>query len=158
MVRNGFLPIVAVLALAAGCSDSGGYRGGQTPTPAAPTAFPLDPKERQVECKFTDDEALYHSVAVKLARGDKDQIAGAYSDLGRRLAFLAVSPGGTQEFAEALSEWAGASADVGAYVAKTAPPKGRGIDYGPSYPRWVEAKKAAEKLCGQQLPNPQKSS
>lgn len=148
--RNGIAVTLAVLALAAGCSDAGGDRGGPTPSLAPSTGVPFDPKMRAVECQLTDNEAVVYSAGVKLADGDKDTIAAAYTDFGRRLAFLAVAPGGTTEFTEALSEWAGESTEVGEYVANT--PESAKIDYGPAYPRWVAAKKTAERLCGHEFP------
>jgi len=148
--RSGIAVVLAALALAAGCSDAGGHRGGSTPGPAASTGLPFDPKMRAVECHFTDTEAVVHSAGLKLARGDREAVAAAYTGFGRRLAFLAVSPGGTPEFTEVLSEWAVESTEVGEYVART--PKGAKIDYGPAYPRWVAAKKAAERLCGHEFP------
>ena len=147
---SGIAVVLAALALAAGCSDEGGHRGGPTPSPAASTGFPFDPEMRAAECQLTDNEAVAYSAGIKLARGDKEAVAAAYTDFGRRLAFLAVAPGGTPEFAEVLSEWAGESTEVGEYVAET--PKGAKIDYGPAYPRWVAAKKTAERLCGHEFP------
>lgn len=148
--RSGIAVTLTALALATGCSDAGGDRSGRTPGPAPSTGLPFDPKMRAVECQFTDNEAVIYSAGVKLARGDKEAVAAAYTDFGRRLAFLAVAPGGTPEFAEVLGEWAGESVEVGEYVAKT--PKGAKIDYGPAYPRWVAAKKTAERLCGYEFP------
>jgi hypothetical protein len=151
--------VIAVLALVGGCSDAGGYRGAGTPTPAPSATFPFDPAILETGCRFVDDEARQHSVALKLSfRGDwgkptRDEVAAAFDSLGRRLAFLAIS-GAPPDLITVLSEWADASTEVGQYLAETTPRKGSEIDYGPSYPRWTEAKKATEKLCGYPLPNP----
>lgn len=160
------VPLAIVLVLA-GCS---GQPENQAPQPtvttsttsstpvtttAATTTAVVDRTARV--CELVDAAAFSHLFAQGMAIGrykDGAQLrtatAGLYEDFAARLGSIANHAEGALR--TALIEWAATSTEVGQYVAKTKPKRGIVIEYGPAHPRSQAAEKAAEAVCGHDLP------
>jgi hypothetical protein len=171
--RKTIIPLAMVLALAlAGCSDQSSDRGGQegaprtnAPSPsgstgstAATTASPSVEATPET-CRTVDTLAYSQLVAMALAIGDENNndaelradAAKSYEDFADRVSLIA--PQAPENLRPALTEWASAGTAVARYITAKKPRAGLVIDYGPTQKRWNAAQKAAEKICGQDLPD-----
>jgi hypothetical protein len=153
------LTLVAVLTFApAGCSGAQGV-DNQPAAASPPAASPSPAGGAEVEATCQEVNTLMVSFVLAEASalgGDaqgaalRAQVAAAYRGLYESLRITAWN--GPNRLLPALSEWAGASREVGEYVATTTPPKNLVVDFGPDYPKWTAAKEKAEKICGHELP------
>ncbi|MBZ6081157.1 hypothetical protein KVH15_08875 [Streptomyces olivaceus] len=174
-------PAVLVLALG-GCSDQSSSRpserGAQereaVPVSAAPSTSPIPspspPRSATAAaspvagpaaevCRTVDTAARNQLIAGALALGDENEedsvvradTATTYRNFAAELRLIAPRAHG--ELRSALTKWAGAGTAVGRYIAENEPRAGYVIDFGPTEKQWDAGRKAAEKVCGHELPD-----
>ncbi|MFD6174333.1 hypothetical protein [Streptomyces coeruleorubidus] len=106
------------------------------------------------------DTAAYNQLlGMALAIGDEKKndsvlradAAKTYQKFADHLSLIAPQAQGSLR--PALTEWATASTAVARYIAEKKPRAGIVIDFGPTEKRWDAAQKAAEKVCGHDLPD-----
>ncbi|MBZ6229293.1 hypothetical protein [Streptomyces olivaceus] len=173
------VPAVLVLALS-GCSDQSSSRSSErgaqereeTPVSAAPstspTPSPSPPRSGSTSpaagpaaevCRTVDTAARNQLIAGALALGDENEedsvvradTATTYRNFAAELRLIAPRAHG--ELRSALTKWAGAGTAVGRYIAENEPRAGYVIDFGPTEKQWDAGRKAAEKVCGHELPD-----
>jgi hypothetical protein len=172
MFRMTMVPLVAVLALAAGCSEPSAAPSAAPPAgpSAAPSATPSatpsaspsvdDAATIKAICREVNTAAVAQAITAALAIGGKEpdaamrgKVSQSYRNFGSGLRLLAW-PDAPNRLIAPLLDWAEASSDVAAYVAGTKPPKGIVLDLGPANTRWRAAKTRTEKVCGFELGRP----
>jgi hypothetical protein len=168
MFRMTMVPLAAVLALAAGCSEPSAAPSASPPAgpSAAPSATPSaspsvdDAAAIQAICREVNTAAVAQAITAALAIGGKEpdaamrgKVSESYRNFGSGLRVLAW-PDAPNRLIPPLLDWAKASSDVAAYVAGTKPPKGIVLDLGPANTRWRAAKTRTEKVCGFELGRP----
>ncbi|MBZ6287734.1 hypothetical protein ACF1HU_13310 [Streptomyces olivaceus] len=110
-------------------------------------------------CRTVDTAARNQLIAGALALGDENEedsvvradTATTYRNFAAELRLIAPRAHG--ELRSALTKWAGAGTAVGRYIAENEPRAGYVIDFGPTEKQWDAGRKAAEKVCGHELPD-----
>lgn len=77
-------------------------------------------------------------------------VADAYADFANALTQTTLRA--DDGFRPVLTDWTSASNEVASYIYASNPGSDTVVDYGPSFPRWQAAEKAAEGVCGHELP------
>ncbi|TDD79505.1 hypothetical protein E1293_23195 [Actinomadura darangshiensis] len=140
-------------------SDQGGQQGASrtaTPSPSGSSAATTSSLDASCQTVSTVANSQLFAAALAVAGRNKEKteigadVAKTYRDFARQLILLA--PQAPVNLQPALTEWASASTAVARFVAKNKPGPGVVVDLGPPDKRWKAAKKAAEKVCGRELP------
>ncbi|MFJ7242322.1 hypothetical protein ACIQWB_35075 [Streptomyces olivaceus] len=148
-------------------SERGAQEREETPVPAAPstspTPSPSPPRSGSGSaaevCRTVDTAARNQLIAGALALGDENEedsvvradTATTYRNFAAELRLIAPRAHG--ELRSALTKWAGAGTAVGRYIAENEPRAGYVVDFGPTEKQWDAGRKAAEKVCGHELPD-----
>jgi hypothetical protein len=77
-------------------------------------------------------------------------VAAAYAAFANQLSQIAMQA--DDDFRPVLTDWTAASNEVASYISGSNPGPDLVVDFGPSFPRWQAAEKAAETVCGHELP------
>ncbi|MFC8568229.1 hypothetical protein ACFUIW_20960 [Streptomyces sp. NPDC057245] len=139
---------------AAGGSSSASPSGPGATAAVSPSADPA-----AGVCRMVDTAARSQLIAGALALGDENEqdsvvradTATTYRNFAAELRLIAPQAQG--ELRSALAKWAGAATAVARYVAEHEPRAGYVIDFGPTEKQWEAGRKAAEKVCGHDLPD-----
>ncbi|MBU6535141.1 hypothetical protein [Streptomyces mayonensis] len=142
---------------AGGSSSASPSRSPSGPGATAAVSPSADPAAGV--CRMVDTAARSQLIAGALALGDENEqdsvvradTATTYRNFAAELRLIAPQAQG--ELRSALAKWAGAATAVARYVAEHEPRAGYVIDFGPTEKQWEAGRKAAEKVCGHDLPD-----
>jgi hypothetical protein len=108
---------------------------------------------------MVDTAAFNQVLAMAVAISDEKEgdsvlraeVAKSYQDFADDLFLISGQADG--RLRPVLTEWGAASAAVTRFIVEKKPRAGLVVDYGPTQKPWDAARKAAEKVCGHDLPD-----
>jgi hypothetical protein len=151
----GTVTVVAVCVLG-GCASRSAPAASPPPSSTTTTTTTVADTTPYV-CGQLNTAAYTRSLAELTAIAGDDGypeirrgVAAAYAAFANELSQITMQA--NSEFRPVLADWTAASNEVASYISGSNPGPDLVVDFGPSFPRWQAAEKAAETVCGHELP------
>lgn len=147
---------IAMVCVLGGCTSRSAPAASPPPT-SSTTTITTEADTTSYVCQQLDAAAYSRSLEELTAIAGDDGypeirrgVAAAYAAFANQLSQIAMQA--DDDFRPVLTDWTAASNEVASYISGSNPGPDLVVDFGPSFPRWQATEKAAETVCGHELP------